>query len=501
MTISPVRIVLDIHEKPELSWCWRDDWTTGWDSIYSLLSKFAKLNAVDASTLIQIFLKDGTGKKTALIKSPDIDLRNSDLLDRKRISSITRLDDVMIGRAFTSDVFPNGQRKIATFLRWCPQCMKYGFHAAVHQVDYLSSCPLHGERIISECPKCRAQQPYRLNRKVFSAAFSCCRCGYVLSGAIYSPDTKSLRLDIGQAERISDITNLARYADDVLVLAFELDRNSWRRGHGRFAIAKADLIRDYSQYAGFVTSVVNLLQQECRQLTLTLDNVATTGRGVPVLLPNRKKQGEGYKREKARWSLQLSKLYSDYMTIRRYLWRHVIKPHQLCCRSASKKMWWRVNGSDIPQFCPLAEAFLRWRMYWEGCSSPGDLWSPMSAPPRGIVNWIDESSPMFHHGWSVEGEQWVVEHCFVLNCLSTFQDLFNDALKNRRDVVTWDRPSFSGAFNRYWAVCGNDTNISPLVLFTQIHREVNSEVLSVNAYHGGKEHYEWHLKQIALIVH
>lgn len=503
MSISPARIVLDLHEAPETAWCWRDDWVTGWDSIYGLLSKFAKLNSIDASALVNLFLRSNTGKKVALIRNPEIDLRNSDFLDRQLIASILRLAPEYVARAFTADVFPSGHRKIAAFLRWCPECLDNGFHAAVHQIDFLGTCPVHGKRMQTKCPKCHAQQPYQLNKASFKKPFACCKCGYIFSGLVYEPATKSLCLDASQVSRLADTTKLARYADEVLILAFEVDRTSWRRGHGRFAIAKADLLRDYSQYAGFVTSVLDALQPDRQQFSLRLESVAKVGRGVPVVLPNRRRRAEGgwsKKGGKVEREPSLRRYYTLYRAIRRYLWRHAIKGHQKCCRSASEKIWWSVNGSNTPKFCAIAETFLKWRMYWEGCPSPSDLWRPKSYAPRGIINWIDESAPMFHFGWTEEGENWVAGHCFILKCLSIFRDFLADVSKENQTSVSWGQPNFSGAFERYWAVCGNDNAICPLVLFTQIRSDIGLAAIS-KVYRGSHEHYDWHLKQLTTIAH
>lgn len=91
MSVSPARIVLDLHEVLEMAWCWRDDWATGWDSIYGLLSKFAKLNSIDASMLVGSFQRADTGRKTVLVKNPEIDLRSSAFLDRQLIASINEI--------------------------------------------------------------------------------------------------------------------------------------------------------------------------------------------------------------------------------------------------------------------------------------------------------------------------------------------------------------------------------------------------------------------------
>lgn len=70
--------------------------------------------------------------------------------------------------------------------------------------------------MLTECPRCHATQPYRLSRPTFDKPFACCTCGYVFTGLVYEPATKSLLLEASQEERLAEITNLARYADEVL---------------------------------------------------------------------------------------------------------------------------------------------------------------------------------------------------------------------------------------------------------------------------------------------
>lgn len=192
--------------------------------------------------------------------------------------------------------------------------------------------------------------------------------------------------------------------------------------------------------------------------------------------------------------------HTIYLAVRRYLWRHALERHQKYCRSASEEIWRSEGGSETPKFCVLAEALLKWRMFWEGGASPSDLWRPQTSVPRGIINWIDESAPIFHIGWSAGGEEWVAGHCFSLKCLSTFRDLLCSFSISNRDVISWERPQFSGAFERYWAVSGNDSYISSLVLFTQIRPVISLATISV-AYESSPKHYFSHLKQIATITH
>ena len=55
---------------------------------------------------------------------------------------------------------------------------------------------------------------------------------------------------------------------------------------------------------------------------------------------------------------------------------------------------------------------------------------------------MNESAPMFHFGWTEEGENWVAGHCFVLKCLSTFRDFLADVSRVNQGSVSWGQPIF-----------------------------------------------------------
>ena len=62
-----------------------------------------------------------------------------------------------------------------------------------------------------------------------------------------------------------------------------------------------------------------------------------------------------------------------YRTLLRWLHRHVVHDHRGCVAAAQKHLWWDTEGETTQAFCPVAMAFLRWRMQWEGCRIPSSL--------------------------------------------------------------------------------------------------------------------------------
>lgn len=506
MTNKPARIVLDLHTPTDISWCWRDDWFTGWDSAYGLISKFAKLNALTAGELAQLFVSSSCGRKTAIVKAPDLDLRLVGSIDVNRLAQVLRIETDSIKKSFVTEIFPNSRRKALPYLKWCPECMENGFHSSIQQLEFLGACPVHGTKLISVCPQCHRVLPYQLSREMFKEPFSCPGCGYDLAPSVKDPSTRSLALCDGFSDRLEDVTNLIKYEDKVLVLAFEMDRDRWRDGLGHFVLAGADVRREHNQYAGFVSAIVDLLQSDrLGQKCIPLEDIDCIQRRPWTPLPLRKKRGRGAIAKQLdtgsnTWEAQAASLDVLYRAVRRHFWRRIVGTHKRCCESAAHALWWHMEGERTVNFCAIAEAFIRWRMLWEFIGIPNHLLLAGKSTPRGISAWIDGSAPIFRFGWSPQGELWVTGHIFAMACLSSFLDLIDAAIKNRASgEILWNKPILSGKYDQYWAITGNDTAQQPLKLFHQIHMRTCLTSLS-ERYRGDMAHYLWHCSQVRKIV-
>jgi hypothetical protein len=51
-------------------------------------------------------------------------------------------------------------------------------------------------------------------------------------------------------------------------------------------------------------------------------------------------------------------------------------------------MWWHMEGEQTNAFCPVAEALLGSRMYWEGCGTPRLLFGRVVTDPLGLADWL-----------------------------------------------------------------------------------------------------------------
>lgn len=62
-------------------------------------------------------------------------------------------------------------------VRWCPECLRVGYHAVWFQLGALKDCPLHGVPLEESCPHCQAPNPACALISHDVGIFECARCG------------------------------------------------------------------------------------------------------------------------------------------------------------------------------------------------------------------------------------------------------------------------------------------------------------------------------------
>lgn len=509
--MKPARIILETPFRIETAWCWRDDWITGYDSAYGLFSKFARLNSMGARELADLFIDRECGQRSAILRAPKVDLRSSGLFDLAAFSKHLRLDREAIGHAFVVERLVNRWRRSSDVLRWCQGCAKHGFHSAAFQLDLISACPFHGQMLRSRCPRCRKEIPYRLAPEVFSEPFCCPSCSFDLAPSLREVRPRALKLRSKDATWIDNLVSLFVFEDEMVPVRLELNRKRKHLGIGEFAIAHADWRRLESEYTGFVRQVIGVLQSELPGVQHVLPfgtlGVCTKSCAKKTRLPLSKARRRHRTPDvpidektsaqvKRAWDDKMLASYHVYSGVRRYLWRHVVHTHRACIASAAAHLWWRMDGESTAAFCPVAEAFIRWRMHWESCGTPRYLFSPMRKDPMGLGAWLASEAPVCPNGWSEEAEQWVSDHVLGTHCMGSFWEFLEKAFANsKRNKIVWDKHSHTGRYTSYWAVAGRDTVQCPIRIYVQV-RSPCTTLAPFQWLSAGRKHKKEHLSRL-----
>jgi len=509
--MKPARIILDPAAPIEAQWCWRDDWSSGFDSAYSLLMKFALLNQITAKEIARIFVSQNCGKRSVICRRPNVDLRDSSVFDRPLLEGIFRISDDQLRAAFLLDLLPSSSLHSSESLRWCGQCLQQGFHSCLFQIAATAYCPIHQVALIANCQKCAAQIPYRLTSKIFSAPFTCPFCKDDMAPAIRMERRDAYIPRLSEKKFVEQLTNYFQREEKTIPrrTSLKLQRQI---GRGDLVFSKPDEQGYLSRYIGFMTQVLAMqgYPRPQRQAPLAIERVERTVRG-----PTRSVMSEDDNEEcdgpsawncsgpsvapRPRLQADLLSIRQIYRSIRHHLWRHHLKKHRACIVAACRHLWWNVGGEVTASFCPVADAFIRWRMMWEGCGTPRYLFGKGEGDPHGIVGWISARPSPCPPYWSEGARLWVLDHIFAATCIESYSAQLVVAQRNQASGKQyWHRHAPVVRYETYWAVAGADTVNHPATVYVRspmpmfFLRPLDGE---------GREHQRNHLAALQTIVH
>ena len=58
-------------------------------------------------------------------------------------------------------------------LKYCPICMKHGFHSVFHQLTFFDKCLIHGVDLLDNCPNCFKKIPYKFKMSSYQRGYTC----------------------------------------------------------------------------------------------------------------------------------------------------------------------------------------------------------------------------------------------------------------------------------------------------------------------------------------
>jgi hypothetical protein len=91
-------------------------------------------------------------------------------------ASVLAIEDEVVARALCADV-----------LRFCPQCLRSGLHATLHQCVLINVCLAHRQQLRARCPHCDSPIPYRFDALAAVHPYACPLCDRLLIPALAQP--------------------------------------------------------------------------------------------------------------------------------------------------------------------------------------------------------------------------------------------------------------------------------------------------------------------------
>lgn len=497
------RIRVDVPRRPQSAWCWREDWLCGGESIYSLLALFEGLNVLEGRQVTDAFVEPVPTGRNGYVKVPTVDLRSPQRFRIARFAAVTHLSVDAVTQGFVTEAFPHSGWRGDMSLRWCPECAKAGYHCAMFQLPLIYECPAHGCPLLSHCPRCRSMIPYKLSGAAVAAAplFCCPQCKLDLAPQLRG-GTHKLVLGNEQARALQERSRLLQFWDRLPMVAAELLNG------GRPA-SVMDLVTSIPgervgarRFTAFVTRAMASLKASPQADWQHLEpscSFAEPRAARARRMRSTTRTASGWPDHLVpRTDRNLTLAAEVYRCVRRHLWRTVVHAHQLCAWSAAMHIWWPVTGSTTAAFCPVAAAYLRWRIQWEGMAVVTALRAEPTSAPLGLVTWLATAAPMGAITWTMAVRSWLTREVLGRDLLMSFDEmLLEEVGRNDHEKIAWTREPAQGLPRSCWVCAGRGTAASPARLFVLPPDKSCTAVESAR----GKGHYRRHLAELKSIRH
>ena len=269
-------------------------------------------------------------------------------------------------------IVPNDQthRVFASVLRYCPTCIKQGFHSALFQLRWVTACPLHHEDLQDHCPQCGAAIPYELTHHALQAIYGCPACGYKLASQVV---LLSPQEDRGRNDRLQEVSRWLTTLGEVQAgVAYE----DWSLRH-------ADVDRRLRRLPYYWASAhcggpqPEWLAQP-REVVHVSMHLSGTAKTMPYLADDEYPEG---------LSTQAKAVFSS---VARYL-RRRLRGHARCIEFVRHEIWWQPWENTGP-VCQWAYTYLMWRMFWERLESPSAVHQKLRRYRRSDRNQLDSTT-------------------------------------------------------------------------------------------------------------
>lgn len=421
------KIVLNHHQmvghqsQESLGWrstglVWNPRWVILGESLWSVFSKLAYKNHVSYDAVIDLFYDPRPPNDRGIFQSP--------ALNERRLRWAIQRSALFVQLAQDTRYRTHSM----SYLRFCPDCLSVGFHAALHQDNRLTQCPIHWCAVICECPGCKKR--VRVDR---NAPYRC-HCGHLLWPKCGAEDWP-LPLSREQRRRFVGVLQMRKYQqrrrsvlqpDNVasnrlsyIRLDVEHDKKSPNHREER------RLLSLQSQMAwpiGFGTTTFGYRYLPSPKAILKL---------VPwpeLVYLSRDDYWHGYRR------FVCEQLRVTYTCVRRHIRRRLLAPHRHCVRIASRRATATrgIRVSDTITMCTVARAYGVWRHLWEvdrdqrisQCLALNGQLSWITNITDCLVSYRDDEGALGHY--ELYSVVWACQHVLAIKLFHSFEQVLSE---------------------------------------------------------------------------
>lgn len=400
---------------------WSEGLIRPYESAWALVQRFCVLNQPTPGDLGRVLAGGFATKRPATSPYAGAYSKPADF-DHAALTRIFGLSEGQIAELFPHVYGIDRFFKAESRLKYCPECMVFGYHTAMHQAVPLQRCPVHEVLLIDRCPKCSGMLLYSIGSGSYTVPFTC-RCGYALvdtstlrrlTDPLPSEILEPLKLFVDRVRKINDDPRTLVWPFDITILS--------RPRYSSYPILAKAL--------NLPESFAKLFQQEDPLVAMKVHSVRVPAKsGKRVIKVSQAPQVEPeFEYPYDRLPHLLERTFQAYD---RHLLARLERDHAGCVRAMGLVPRF-IDIRFAPGVCPVALAYQRWRYFWLRMKpAPTDTFTPRGMLSnyatdlwpvvRGwITNWDIAASESESPGVSLSAMRWCVRRMFLMTLQRTF---------------------------------------------------------------------------------
>lgn len=446
-------------------YCWRPSWSSRFESMWSLLQKFAFLNSARIPDIQHAFGREPWSKNIGWPENRR-DLRVLGHFDISKLSLALQLDRQQINESFPAHFVKPSELPlvVSNSLRYCPKCIEKGYHSSIHQLIFITHCPIHEAKLLEECINCGNPSPYAADSASFEIPYGC-KC----SNRFWNEISYRKSIKPFTASENIQMLNLSEWllkrATEPMYESSIKSFKSYLYKRGRFSNHRFIIERWLNGLpirCGTVIGTPPPLYQSFSKAEI--HGKAAYWRCFNSINPSK----EFDHKKTIKYSFYDHKgplykeLYATYKSIHRHLRSKHLKKHIHCFNELCRDVTWKIedwlHGSTA--VCEHAYALILWRMYWENISVPRHLLlAPINLSRNCIFDYESkmdiEASRVMNNLDTQRNELylWLILHFFTMECLEVYKEcIFLAKLMKRNNCFTWKVTDISGLYKGHWII-------------------------------------------------
>ena len=333
---------------------WREGCISQYESRWSIVQKYCILNRISFKTFFEelgIVTPSSVPKLVQLERLPQQVL--GERIPEFRKSHFLNELSLFLPQIW-ADRCARGWLLLPEFLkvRYCPACLKIGFHSLFHQVPFFDRCLLHGEPLRNCCPVCE--------RSVSASKWFRCRCGYEYWPGGFARIWKPI--EDGQFEPVKDYLAWLQSLE-MVNLCFPFGSPLEYAGQG------GGWDREMGAFMWFLSSISPMpTRVECAmmpsRLTLLKKTIKIQGVNETRVLSAIQKHTRLESALSLSWCVDvISDVPTTMKSVARYVIRELLDGHHHCKSQANQVLVdsfgthdWRGKAKQLGPICPKVAA-------------------------------------------------------------------------------------------------------------------------------------------------